>query len=1584
MKKRVLSIMLSVVMVISLLPGLAHAGSEVVISTAEQLISLAYSTDKTDFVKNYRLSSDLDMSKAEDKRPMKAIGSYSGGSYDVAFCGTFDGAGFQIINLNTTGEALFGYVGQEGTIKNLTLKAASVHYQQNDSSKYPAALISRNLGQVENCMSIGSQVVSDYCSPAGGLIGTNFGVVSQSGVSGGSVTFAISRTGTSHGGFVGNQRGGRIEQCFSSAVVDAKKWAGGFVGKIEDGIISDCYALGEVRGTEEVGGFAGALMSPGILRNVYASNGIKAQSGGALVGGIGFSFGTAGRVEQGYYSQGTQKPQAAGNFVNEATWAKSEEEMRSSDFAEILSVLWAQDTEINGGYPYLNGVLPPTSEGIETEVTIQMMIAQYDKSKYEFVKLTGPFEVAVTGGSVTVGEVMEKAAEEEQLSYAFGTNENSGQIVTINGITPKSPDGWMFTINSNMPPVGVNSALVSEGDQILWFVGTPENGYSAPDWNVLAEGLSPEEVVSIETVEELLALSESPEKWNENYQLTGNLDCTGLAFSPIGNADAPFTGVFDGCGFEISGLTISLGKDSQNVGLFGVIRGAKIKNIVLNDARITGGSVIGALVGRADVDLEKERTSLISGCTVSGAVNAIGNSYIKQTDAGGLVGVNHAVSEYGKTFASAIDHCSAEVDVTADTGAADVSDAGHVGGLVGLNQGTVSRSKASGNVRGGNTTGGFVGTNYGGSIYHSSASGAVSGGYTTGGFVGSSGLYSLIENSYSTGDVRAIGNYGAYFGGFAGSVSGKVKNCISAGTLTPGWSYNGGFAGSFDGSVWSYREELRSLNNCYGNAVTADGNKIKALGNYIGGVHAPTDLAAAEIAVDRTTATEKIEEMLRRNEAENKLTAELQKYKANAAIPAVVKENSDITALVARLNANVSADGDIQISYAADGKAILAGETGYLLKQKTEDSNSSTTVALIFSDGDVSVEKEISVALFANQPEIDVDKLLRHIAEAYAQSGSDYWKIVTVGAYRDIVMDERVTNAFIEQAVESIEESETDTTLAMNIIALRSLGVDPTKITTQSGEKLNALQKLINAETTGNNGDAYRLLAYNQGNSVPEAEINSVIDRLLAAQINNKGWSNDGAKTIDPDSTGAVIWGLSGYYAKDSEVKNALDNGVEYLSTLMQADGNIKSSYEESNYGTNANTSAMAALGLAAMGIDISSDERFAQNAVSLLEGLLSFASDGGFVYEYGDKKTNELATKQAALAVMAAEKCGNVLDFSTMPQKEINLKTTGSETTSTGGGSLPVAKDTPKAPNMIDVKFTLVGDTAHGSENHDQYSIWLNEVDVKMPEQSTAADVINKVLADNGYLLKGLDNGYVSEVTSPDGIILGELTNGKNSGWLYLINGQAPTVGLKEYLVKNGDVIKLYYTDDWSYVGFSDVKIDDWFAEAVVYANENNLFKGFEDGAFRPNETMTRAMLVSVLGRHAKADLSFYQDSAFTDVQVGDWFGASVLWAAENGIVSGIGDGVFSPDARITREQLAAVLYRYAQFAGMNTEIGAAETRYSDMETVSEWATEAVMWAVETKLIQGVEEDVIAPQEGATRAQVAVILMRFITANVV
>ena len=173
----------------------------------------------------------------------------------------------------------------------------------------------------------------------------------------------------------------------------------------------------------------------------------------------------------------------------------------------------------------------------------------------------------------------------------------------------------------------------------------------------------------------------------------------------------------------------------------------------------------------------------------------------------------------------------------------------------------------------------------------------------------------------------------------------------------------------------------------------------------------------------------------------------------------------------------------------------------------------------------------------------------------------------------------------------------------------------------------------------------------------------------------------------------------------------------------------------------------------------------------------------------------------------------------------------------------------------------------------------------------------------------------------------------------------------------------------------FTDIPADAWYHEAVNFVFHRGYFGGTGDRTFEPETPMTRAMLVTVLWRYEGSP----EDGGdiFTDVPPeGQWYSVPVAWAAKNKIVNGIGGGKFDPEGNITREQMAAILYRYAEWKGYKIS-AQAELNFPDAGRVSGWAEKAVKWAVAEGFIGG-SDGKLLPDGNATRAQVAAILMRF------
>lgn len=176
----------------------------------------------------------------------------------------------------------------------------------------------------------------------------------------------------------------------------------------------------------------------------------------------------------------------------------------------------------------------------------------------------------------------------------------------------------------------------------------------------------------------------------------------------------------------------------------------------------------------------------------------------------------------------------------------------------------------------------------------------------------------------------------------------------------------------------------------------------------------------------------------------------------------------------------------------------------------------------------------------------------------------------------------------------------------------------------------------------------------------------------------------------------------------------------------------------------------------------------------------------------------------------------------------------------------------------------------------------------------------------------------------------------------------------------------------------FTDVE-GHWAQDSIEYCAENKLFTGVTDNSFEPETIMNRAMFVTVLSRMSGETISGYTNS-FSDVKSSEWYAQPCSWGAATGIVSGTGGGTFSPLAAVTREQMAALLYRYALYYGLSDGSfdGAPLSAYTDAGSVSSWAKSAMAWAVSNGLITGRSGNSLAPGNSAKRCEVATIINRF------
>ena len=272
--------------------------------------------------------------------------------------------------------------------------------------------------------------------------------------------------------------------------------------------------------------------------------------------------------------------------------------------------------------------------------------------------------------------------------------------------------------------------------------------------------------------------------------------------------------------------------------------------------------------------------------------------------------------------------------------------------------------------------------------------------------------------------------------------------------------------------------------------------------------------------------------------------------------------------------------------------------------------------------------------------------------------------------------------------------------------------------------------------------------------------------------------------------------------------------------------------------------------------------------------------------------------------------------------------------------------------------------DSSSGSSDNERtYAIVTEDdgngsVSVSADEASAGTRITVTVKPDAGY---ELDELTVTDSKNKD------LKVTKRSETTYTFHMADSKVTVEASFAKDGTVQK-------PDTRFDDVAKSAWYYKAVEYVAENGIMSGVSAREFAPNAGFSRAMLAQTLYAMSGKP-AVKAESTFADVAANAWYADAVNWAAEKGYVSGVGDGKFAPDASVTREQMALILYRYA---GSPDASGMAQKEFTDSSSVSAYAVDAIRWAVHEGLISGMENNTLAPQGTATRAQVAQILMNF------
>ncbi len=317
-------------------------------------------------------------------------------------------------------------------------------------------------------------------------------------------------------------------------------------------------------------------------------------------------------------------------------------------------------------------------------------------------------------------------------------------------------------------------------------------------------------------------------------------------------------------------------------------------------------------------------------------------------------------------------------------------------------------------------------------------------------------------------------------------------------------------------------------------------------------------------------------------------------------------------------------------------------------------------------------------------------------------------------------------------------------------------------------------------------------------------------------------------------------------------------------------------------------------------------------------------------------------------------------LTFNTTKSVKVTNKTDGKITVKFNGTNKEIAKD--KTETFSYTKPSSSGGSSSGKTTFKVVTSSVNNGGVNAsPSSADKGAVITITLSpDKGYKLDKLT------VTDGSGKTIATT---KKSDTVYTFTMPASQVKVGVTYVKADTAVT-------PSTGFNDVASGDWFADAVKYVVDKGMMNGTGTNTFAPKANTTRGMIVTVLYRLENEPNT--SAASFTDVAAGQYYNNAVAWANANGIVTGYGNSKFGPNDKITREQLAAILYRYAQYKKYDVSASASLSSYVDAQSVSSYATSAAEWACGAGVVTGKTGSKLDPKGSATRAEVAAMLMRF------
>ena len=1003
-------------------------------------------------------------------------------------------------------------------------------------------------------------------------------------------------------------------------------------------------------------------------------------------------------------------------------------------------------------------------------------------------------------------------------------------------------------------------------------------------------------------------------------------------WTPIGTFEKRFKGSFDGNNKTVSGIYIKDTTDPSGKckGLFGCVDSCSISNLTITNSYILGFAWAGGIVGWA------ANGTIITNChnsaTVQGAI-----------DVGGVVGAN---------LSGTVSGCS-------NAGSVLASDR-DAGGIAGFNNGIVANSYNTGSISGRTAIGGVVGNNAQATTANCYNTGAVnSTDGSAGGIVGESSYHegTYIYNCYNTGNV-----IGTNPGAVCGVSSSIVADCYwKSGSAASGFSTNSGTATdiySFSGSGTNWTLSNGTAYSIGTSNVAIGGSLLTALNAWVTYTNSSTYNTWA---------------------ADSGSTNSGYPVFGAACVPVYAPGAPTIGTATA-------GNGVVSVSFTApvsDGGSAITGYTVTSNPGGLTGTGASSPIAVtgltngtaytftvkatnsVGTSSASSASNSVTPATVPGAPTIGTATAGNGVASvSFTAPVSDGGSAITGYTVTSNPVGLTGTGTTSPIAVTGLTNG---TAYTFTVTATNSLGTG-----SASSASNSVTPKLAQTITFSNPGaqtfGTTPTLTATASSNLPVTFTSSTPDVATITPGGTLTFLKAGTATINANQAGNASCSAATEVSRTFTV-NAVAPGAPTGLTATAGNGQASISFTPP-----ANT------GDANISYTVTSTPG-GKTATGSASPITVTGLTNGTAYTFTMTATNTAGTSvpssvSNSVTPQAPAPTGGGSVTPTAPVTEIK---NGGSTTGTNlsqlvsGGKTLTVDDNNKGAKLVFDTEALKGISGQTSGD---IKVEMKDVTPAHQESLPGKQVFSLAVFSGSSTITNF--GGAVTVTLPYTLKEGESAEDVTVWYLASDSSMTeipctydPATKLATFTVTH---FSLYVVGvPWNNP-FTDVRENDWFYSAVEFVSQNGMMKGIGGTDFSPNTTVTRGMLVTILWR-LKNEPATTKTISFSDVSDGNWYAKAVAWAAANNIVTGYA-GKFNPDDALTREQLAAILYRYAAYKNYNVSAGDSLSAYADKP--SDWALSSVSWAVAKGLIKG-SGDSLDLKGSATRAQTATILQRFI-----